>query len=354
MLYAVIMAGGMGKRFWPESRASRPKQLLSLGRRRPMVEETLDRIAPLIPPERILVLTNAEYLEVVRQLLSEVPEENIIGEPASRDTAACIGLAAALLVKRDAGAVMAVMPSDHLIDPQELFCQSLEAASECVSRHPEMLVTFGIEPTMPATGYGYIQRGDEVFQSPGVTFFRARKFHEKPRLDVAEGFLEEGGYLWNAGIFVWRAAAILEQIERFLPKLHVKLGMLAEKAGDVGFDEYLAEIYPTLPKISIDFGVMEKAEHCAVAAVSYRWDDLGSWRALGRHLEADGEGNRVRGGFVGHEASDLIVSARGGIVAAIGVKDLIIVHTPDATLVCRKEDAEKVKAIVERLDDEYL
>lgn len=353
MLYAVIMAGGAGTRFWPASRKAQPKQLLDFGLGRPLVEEALHRIGELIPPERTLILTNIEYVDIVSRLLPEVPAANILGEPACRDTSACIGLAAAVLEKRDPDAVMAVMPSDHIIRPPELFCATLASAASLLGTRREMLVTFGIEPSEPATGFGYIKKGEKVGEHEATSFFNVEQFLEKPDLPRAKTFLEEGGYYWNAGIFVWRADTILDCLKRFLPGLHDGLCLIAETVDTPGFEDRLAKIYPGLDKISIDFGVMEKAEERAVAAVRYFWDDVGSWRALERLLEADEKGNSVQGEFVGVDASNLIVSARGGMVAAIGVEGLIVVHTPDATLVCRKDDAEAVKKVVEQLRGEY-
>ncbi len=353
MLHAVIMAGGVGTRFWPASRAARPKQLLSFGSGRPMVEDTLDRIGELVPPERILVMTGAEYVGLMADILPEVPRENIFGEPACRDTAPCIGLAASVLARRDPEAVMAVMPSDHLIVPKELFQGSLAAAEAFLKTRPETLVTFGIEPMSPATGYGYIQQGKAIHQGEGVAFFEVKKFHEKPSVATARAFLDEGGFLWNSGVFVWRADTILDSFKEHIPRLHSKLGLLAETIGTDRFGPLLGELYPTLEKTSIDYGIMEKARHRAVAAVKYSWDDVGSWRALERIIAPDEQGNRVQGSCECVDASNLIVSSRGGIVAALGVEDLIIVHTPDATLVCKKEMAESVKQIVERLPPEF-
>ncbi len=353
MLYVVIMAGGTGTRFWPASRVARPKQFLSFGAGRPLIEETLHRLSGLVPPERILVMTNAEYVGLASEIVPEIPAENFVGEPACRDTSACIGLAAVILRRRDPDAVMAVVPSDHLIRPAELFTATLDAAGGFVKTHKETLVTFGIEPTVPATGYGYIKTGEEIAVRDGIAFSRAERFHEKPTPEKAKEFLKEGGFCWNSGIFVWRADAILGCIEEFLPDLYTGIDLLSDKVGTAQFSDALQKIYPGLPKISIDYGVMEKAPDKAVAAVKYFWDDVGSWAALERILEPDNDGNRVHGDFEGEKSSNLIVSATGGIVAALGVKDLIIVHTPDATLVCRKEDAEKVKKIVERLGDEY-
>jgi mannose-1-phosphate guanylyltransferase len=353
MLHAVIMAGGSGTRFWPASRSAYPKQLLSIGTKRPLVEETLDRISDLIPPERVLIVTNAAYARMTAELLSELPGRNVIGEPVGRDTAACIGLAAVVCRERDPDAVMAVMPSDHIITPSSAFCSSLEAAQALLTERPETLVTFGIAPTFPSTGYGYIQRGAALGEHGKVPFFEVDSFREKPDLETAESFLEDGGYYWNAGIFIWRADTILDCIADFLPELHEGLKAVVPHVDRGTFDKAVEELYPELQKISIDYGVMEKAKSRAVAQVRYDWDDVGSWRALERLLSPDEQGNFAQGEVRALDAKGNIVSSRGGMVGLVGVEDLIVVHTPDATLVCRKADAEAVKKLVDLLDGEY-
>ncbi len=353
MLYSIIMAGGSGTRFWPASRRAYPKQLLPIGTPRSLIEVTVERISGLMPAERIFIITNAVYAEKTRELLHGIPPQNVIGEPVGRDTAACIGLAALVLAAKDPRAVMAVMPSDHVITPSRAFCASLAAAEETLRDRPGALVAFGIEPAYPATGFGYIKRRGEGRTIQGLPFFEVEAFHEKPDLAKAETFLEEGGYLWNAGIFIWRADTVLELIARFLPELHGGLKAIEPSVGTSGFERAVAEVYPHLEKISIDYGIMEKAPERLVAAVNYAWDDVGSWRALERLLPADGAGNRVEGENVLMGAKNNIVSARDGMVGLIGVEGLIVVHTPDATLVCRKEDAEAVKKLVESLGEAY-
>ena len=353
MIHAVIMAGGSGTRFWPASRGAWPKQLLPIGTDRPLVEETLDRLAPLIPAERTLIVTNAMYADMTAELLSEVPRQNIIGEPTGRDTAACIGLAALILKKRDPDAVMAVMPSDHIIRPAGRFRESLEAAETVLKGNRDALITFGIRPAFPATGYGYILKGDPVTMNRDFPFFEVQAFREKPDLETARGFLEAGGYCWNAGIFCWRADTILSLLARLLPELHKGLLELTPVVDREGFNEALATVYPGLTKISIDIGVMEKAERRIVAEVDYAWDDVGSWAALPRLIKADDDGQVVQGEVVSVDSKNNIVAARGGVVGLVNVEGLIVVHTPDATLVCHKEDAERVKTLVEKLDPEY-
>lgn len=347
------MAGGSGTRFWPASRTLHPKQLLPIGTQRPLVEETFDRISHLLPPEQIMIVTNAGYAQMTRDLLSELPPGNVIGEPVGRDTAACIGLAALILVTRDEEAIMAVMPSDHIITPAENFCNSLSAAADHLAQNPNALITFGIKPTHPATGYGYIKRGDALNEQRGVPFFATEAFKEKPDEDKAKAFLAEGGYYWNAGIFIWRADTILRLIERHLPDLYQGLMQIKPEVDRTGLDDALERIYPGLQKISVDYGIMEKADERVVAEVSYTWDDVGSWTSLERWIKPDDAGNFSEGDFACIDAKSNIVSARGGMVGLIGVEDLIVVHTPDATLVCKRDDAESVKKLVETLKREY-
>ncbi|MFH2001907.1 MAG: mannose-1-phosphate guanylyltransferase, partial [Planctomycetota bacterium] len=352
-LSSVIRAGGSGTRFGPASRIHHPKHLLPICTKRPLVEETLDRISHLLPPEQILVVTNAGYAQMTRDLLSELPPGNVIGEPVGRDTAACIGLAALILHVRDEDAVMAVMPSDQIIKPAEEFCNSLSAAADHIKKHPGALIAFGIKPTFPATGYGYIKRGKALKKYRDVPFFAVDAFKEKPDGKKAEAFLNQGGFYWNAGIFIWRADTILDLMERFLPDLHAGLMRIKPVVDRPRLDDVLDSVYPGLQKISIDYGIMEKAEERVVAEVSFDWDDVGSWKSLERWLRPDEANNFGDGDYVCIEAENNIVSAHGGVVGLIGVEGLIVVHTPDATLVCRKEEAEAVKELVLKLKQEY-
>ncbi|MFO0982505.1 MAG: sugar phosphate nucleotidyltransferase [Planctomycetota bacterium] len=344
MLHAVIMAGGSGTRFWPRSRERSPKQLQAIGTARALIAETCDRIMPLVAAEAIHVITSASYADQVRALLPQVPASNVVGEPVGRDTAAAIGLAALRLRQSDADAIMIVMPADHIIAPREAFHRALRAGAELLAQRPETLITFGIKPHYPATGFGYIKRGRDVATHQGVPAFVVDAFVEKPRLELATEYVRAGSYYWNAGIFAWRASTILRLIETFLPELHRGLLELA-----AGSDAHLGEIYARLPKISIDFGVMERAPDRVVLEAPFRWDDVGSWRALERHVDRDAAHNVALGETVLLDARGNIVDARGGLAALIGVQDLVVVHTPDVTLVCHKDRAEDVKRITEML-----
>jgi mannose-1-phosphate guanylyltransferase len=341
MLHAIVMAGGSGTRFWPRSRERSPKQLQAIGTERALVVETCARVAGLVAPECVHVITNAAYADQVRGLLPRLPADNIVGEPIGRDTAAAIGLAAERVLARDANAEMIVMPADHVIAPVAQFERAVRAAQAVLAAQPETLITFGIKPTYPATGFGYIKRGRKLADREGVPVYAVQAFTEKPKLPAAEEFLRAGDHYWNAGIFAWRAATIRALIERFLPELAAGLAELRQRP--------LAEIYPRLPKISIDYAILEKAPDRTVIEAPFAWDDVGSWRALERHTRADDRGNVAVGEVALVDASNNVIDARDGLVALIGVSDLVVVHTPDVTLVCPKERAEEVKQIIEQL-----
>ncbi|MGQ0554040.1 MAG: mannose-1-phosphate guanylyltransferase [Planctomycetota bacterium] len=352
-LVAVIMAGGSGTRFWPASREQRPKQLLPLGGAVPLLQATSERLAGLIPPARQFVITSARYVEEVRRLLPGVPAEQVVGEPEGRDTAACIGLAARLVQRLDPAAVAVAMPADHVLSPVPVFLEHLEAADEALAAQPDALLVFGIQPDRPATGYGWLARGASVGRwGAGREVFRLAAFVEKPERARAEALFARGDHLWNAGLFAFRPAAMIAACQQHLPELSADLDALGTAWRTPRFLAELATRYPRLRKISIDFGVMERAAalgQVLLLPLPLTWDDVGAWDALARLLPADAAGNVAQGDAVLPECSGLIVSASGGVVAARGVSDLIIVHTPDATLVCRRDDAEGVKALVAAL-----
>ena len=347
--FAVIMAGGSGTRFWPASRKARPKQLLPLGGDRPLIVATAERLGGLVPPARQLVITSARYVDQVRALLPGIPAAQVIGEPEGRDTAACIGLAARIVGRLDPDAVAIAMPSDHVLAPVETYRQHLAAAVEALSVHPGAVLVFGITPDRPATGYGYLKRGERVGSAGGHELFRLARFVEKPDRARAEAMLATGDHLWNAGLFAFRPATMDAAIARHLPALVPGLDALGAAWGGARFEATLAEHYPRLPRTSIDYGVMEKLEQALLLPLPLKWDDVGAWDALPRLLPHDADGNVTQGPSVLLDSRNLVVSAEGGMVAARGVSDLVIVHTPDATLVCRRDDAEGVKAITAEL-----
>ena len=345
--YAVIMAGGRGERFWPQSRQANPKHLLPIVGDRPLLVQTVERLLPAIPAERILIITNRQQEAAVRAMCAVLPSENIIAEPVGRDTAAAVGLALVLVRRRDPAAAFAMLPADHVIHDAVTFRADLETAFTTAETSP-LLVTIGIQPTEPATGFGYIQRDGPLAQPRGT--FAVRRFVEKPSREVAEGYLATGEYYWNAGMFFWRAGVVAEAFARHVPELwNGLLGVEAALAAGRPLAAVLDVLYPSLPKVSIDYALIEKAANVAVVPARFDWDDVGAWPAVARHYPADPAGNVSRGLTVLEEtANNLVVSTGDHLVALLGVKDLVVVHTADATLVCPKDRAQEIKALLKR------
>lgn len=348
------MAGGSGTRFWPASRAQLPKQLLPLGGKLPLLQRTSERLAELVPPERQLVITSAHLVDQIRSMLPDVPSDQIVGEPEGRDTAACIGLAGVLLARLDPDAVGVAMPSDHVISPEDAFRERLAAAAEALQVHPQSMLVFGIEPDRPATGYGYLRCGALVGNYGGHDVHRLSAFVEKPDLRCAESLLAQGDVFWNSGMFAFRPAALAHAYQQHLPSMGEPLARIADAWRTPGFERVLAEEYPGLQRVSIDYGLMEKLADVLLMPLPLRWEDVGAWDALARLVQADADGNVVQGDVLTLESKGSILSATGGLIAVKGVDDLIVVHTPDATLVCRRDDAEGVKAIVTALTERGL
>ncbi len=350
MLHAVIMAGGGGTRFWPRSRAKRPKQFLTLTGDRSLIQSAQDRIEANATPERLWVITGEAYREETARQLPGVAADHIVGEPFGRDTAACIGLGAALIAREDPAAVMIVMPADHVIEPVQEFRRAVHVAELMAEEHPESLITFGIMPTYPATGYGYIQRGPEVAHRQGITVFRVEGFREKPKADVAERFFHAGEYYWNSGIFVWKVATILNYLRTLQPKLHAAVERVADAWQTPRRDEVLRREYEALERVSIDYAVMEHAKEVLVVQAPYHWDDVGSWQALERMHAQDAEGNTILAAHCGFNTRNcIIVGDPGRLIATGGVSNLVIVQDGDATLVADRFDEKTVKELVDLL-----
>jgi mannose-1-phosphate guanylyltransferase len=354
-MYAVIMAGGEGTRLWPASRESCPKQFLSILGGDPLVVQALDRLKDLLPPERILCLINRRHQEVARRLLGALPRENIIVEPRKRDTAPCIGLAAEIVRKRAGDQTIVCLPSDHIIQPAEGLRECLRHAEAIVESDPQALNTIGIRPTFPATGYGYILRGEAVKEIDGQTVYEVTGFHEKPSMAVAEAYFDSGDYFWNSGIFFWRTDAILEAIRRRLPELWEGLAQLVPDLDTDRMDAALARVFPRLPRISIDYGILEQADRVHVVEGRFAWDDVGTWRILRGHIPADEHGNIIQGkAFALDSSGTVLYSAGEHLVTALGVRDLIIIATAEATLVTTRDSAERVRDLVAKLKDQRL
>jgi mannose-1-phosphate guanylyltransferase len=350
-LYAVIMAGGQGIRFWPRSRRMRPKQLLNIVGEMTMLEQTVTRIRPLIPAERIVVVAGEAYGDLIRDCLPQLPDENFLFEPVGRNTAACVAWAALWIRRRAPEAVMAVLPADHLIRDEAEFLQVLNVAT-LVAQPVNRLVTIGIQPTHPETGYGYIQVSEDQLQVNGRDVFRVARFIEKPSRQKAEQYLSEGTYLWNSGMFVWRADSIWLEVCRHLPQLADQLQPVAEITGADALIDALNDVYPQLPSISIDVGVMEQAQNVWVVPADIGWSDVGSWRALGELLPADAQGNVVVGEQRGIDTSGCLIHSPNKLVATIGLSNLVVIETDDVLLICPKERDQDVRKLVELLERE--
>jgi mannose-1-phosphate guanylyltransferase len=354
MLHALIMAGGGGTRFWPRSRQNKPKQFLALAGERTLLQQTVERIEALVPPERTWVITGAAYAVETARQLPQLPPGRIVGEPCGRDTAPCIAVGAALLAREDPDAVMAVMAADHVIEPAQEFRRAAQVAEQMVKEHPDALVTIGIAPTFAATGYGYIERGPELSRRQWIPVDRVASFREKPNQEQAREFLATGRYFWNSGIFFWRAATLLEAMRASRPVLAAAALRIADAWHTSRRDAVLAEEYPPLEKISIDFAVMEKAvsqgNTVLVVQAPFRWDDVGSWLALERMNPQDAEHNTVLARHCGEETrACIIVGDADKLIATAGVENLIIIQDGDCILVADRSKEGSIKQLVEQL-----
>ena len=351
-IYALILAGGSGERFWPVSRRARPKQLLRLVSDKTLLEETLARLDGLIPRERILILINAEQERAVRKLLGDFPKENIVAEPAKRDTAAAIALGTGWVAVRDHAAIMVVLPADHIIANREAFQDTLALAADAAEETSE-LVAIGIKPTWACPGFGYIEHGKPVNlrKRPGRELIhRVVRFREKPNPDLAESFLRRGNFRWNAGMFVWVVPTVLREFNRHAPEL---ADFLSQLRAPGNFDNALRERYTGLPRISFDYAIMEKADRVLVVEAGFDWDDIGSWRALANYFQKDKRGNAANRALTAVDSSNNIVFDEDGTtIALLGVHDLIVVRTPDALLVCHRHEAERIKELIGKLPPE--
>ncbi|MBT7922869.1 MAG: NTP transferase domain-containing protein [Opitutae bacterium] len=357
--YVVIMAGGRGERFWPQSRLCRPKHLLPIVGDEPMLVQTVNRLDGLVPVENVFVVTNSEQRDAVLETCPNLLPERVVGEPEGRDTAAAVALSALLVQRENPSAAFAMLPADHVIEDNAGFRTILDSAFEGAETQ-DLLVTIGIRPTEPATGYGYIQRGEPCGEPGGRTLYNAFRFVEKPDRETAESYVASGDYLWNAGMFVWRPEVIFKAIASHAPDLASGINELDDAwTEEASLDEAMQSVYPSLTKISVDFAVMEKADNVAVLESAFDWDDVGEWPAIERHFPADEMGNVFRGAGLALESKGNVTYAEDGhMVALLGVDDLIVVQSPDVTLVCRKDMAQGIKEltrkVVEAKDGEKL
>lgn len=343
---ALIMAGGRGERFWPKSRKNLPKQFLSLtGDGRTMIQLTVERILPLVDMQDIYIATNRSYKALVREQLPELPEENILCEPVAKNTAPCIGLGAVHIARKYEDAVMFVLPSDHLIKYNAMYLDTLRRASE-VAEAGDNLVTLGIMPDYPETGYGYIKFQPDARK--GVAF-EVERFVEKPDLETAKQYLATEQYLWNSGMFIWRVSTILRSIEKYLPDTYAGLRRIGDAIGAPDEKDVLEKEFSAFKSESIDYGIMEKADHIYTLPGSFGWDDVGSWNAVERIQPANEFGNVVHGNAVTVDTKRCIIQGGKKLIATVGLEDIIIVDTDDALLVCEKGDAGEIKKVLENL-----
>jgi len=349
MLHTVVMAGGSGTRFWPVSRKELPKQFLSLFGDHSLIQQAVGRCRSLSSDERTWIVTGAAHAVETGRQLPDVPASHILIEPCGRNTAPCIGLAALCLLAEDPDAVMLVTPADHVIRPEADFVAAVERAMATLESSPEKLCLFGIVPDRPATGYGYIERGGPLADTDRV--FDVARFREKPNLETAQEFLEAGNFLWNSGIFVWRADTIVRELERLQPKLMVVLDRIRDRIGEADFAETLEREFPNCPSISIDYAVLEHSRDVCVLEAPFGWDDVGSWSALARLHPRDEQGNTVLGRHVGIETENCTIFSSGDhLVTTIGLDDCVVVHTDKATLVARLDDEAQVKELLKAIE----
>ena len=358
--FVIIMAGGRGERFWPVSREKTPKQLITLLGKKSFLQQAVERVLPIVPLKNIFIITNAVQAPEVRRQLPRLPKDNVIAEPIGRDTCAAVTLGAALVGARSTTGVMAVLPADHVIPEEKKFQQVLSDAFDLASRG-QAIVTIGIKPTEPATGYGYIQVGEPLPPPQGAkpyktTFFRAERFVEKPNFEKAVEYLNSGQYRWNAGMFIWSFVTVTEGLQKHQPEMFAACQRwFAAAKNPAKLNKVLAKEYPAIKKISIDFALMEHAQNVVCADGAFEWDDLGAWNALARHLKADPEGNCAVADFIHVDAArNIIFDTRKNRtpIAVVGLRDSILVQTDDAVLLAHKSQSQKIKDLVKKLAED--
>lgn len=343
---ALIMAGGKGERFWPSSRRQLPKQFLSLtNSEKTMIQLTVERISRIVNKENIFIVTDDSYKELVKTQLRDIPNENILCEPFGKNTAPCIGLGAIHIKRKWKDAVMIVLPADHLVRDEDEFERVLKLSAQVAERKGEM-ITIGIQPNYPETGYGYIQYDKESLRN---SFYYVKRFVEKPNQETAQKYLEEGDFFWNSGMFIWRVSSILKEMKQYIPELYEGLLCLENTIGMDNYMEQLFKEYNKFPSISIDFGVMEKCSRLLVYRGIFGWDDVGSWLSLERIHEPDKQGNVIHGNVVSYHIQNCIVEGKDRLIAIVGLENVIVVDSADITLVCSKDSTAEVKNLVQQL-----
>ncbi len=349
--FAAILAGGGGTRFWPLSRQETPKQLLNISGNDIMLNDTIVRFEGVIPLENTIVVTNRSQAVLLESIMhSSVPKSNILVEPVARNTAASILLAALFIEKNHGDSLMIVLPSDHYITDEAQFRKTLDEACS-VAMLSGKIVTIGIKPTFPSTGYGYISFDNEPTLTKPCSVYEVAEFVEKPNFSKAQGYLASGHYLWNSGMFIWKTSVVIDNFKRYLPRLYKTLLPLYDHMGTSREEEVMNTIYPTLQSISIDYGILERSDEVVVVSGDFGWNDVGSWDALGAIFPPDASGNIVKANHLGLQTQNTIVYGNGRLITTIGVDGLIIADTEDALLICKKDRAQSVKEIVDMLKE---
>ncbi|MFA5329233.1 MAG: mannose-1-phosphate guanylyltransferase [Prolixibacteraceae bacterium] len=343
--YCLIMAGGSGTRFWPRSVAKKPKQYLSLFGDKSLIQETVQRFANFIPEESIYVVSAKGQKVVLEEQTTNLPKENMIYEPFGKNTLPAIGLAALFIAEKDQEGIMVVSPSDHLIQNDELFRQTIESAVK-IADEKDGIVTIGITPKYPATGYGYVKTAEEVKIGQTIRSFEVNKFVEKPNLEVATGYLKTGGFYWNSGIFIFKVSVFLDSVKKYAAALYADLLRIKEHIGAVGYEEALTKIYGEVESISIDYGILEKADNVFLVQGDFVWNDLGSWEEVYKYDKKDENGNAQTGEAILLDTKNSYVYAPDSLVAVVGLEDVIVVQEGNTILVCRRDRAEDIKAVV--------
>lgn len=343
-LFVVIMAGGVGSRFWPRSRKSKPKQLLNIFGQNSMIRETYRRISDIVSPKNVFVITNKLQADLIAKDLPELPKENIIAEPVGKNTAPCVAVSAKTIFNRSSDSVLVTLPADHLIKKEKEFSRLLLSAAK-FAYEKKALVTFGITPTRTETGYGYIN----FEKSASDKIHKVKKFVEKPDHSTAEKYLQTGEYLWNSGMFIWRSDVILEEVEKYLPETHQ---LISKLKGAEDYENVLEEIYPMFKSISIDYGIMEKSEKVFVMEGDIGWSDVGSWESVYELSDKDDNGNSITGNILALNSKNSYLYSESNFTAVVGIDDLVVINLDDSLLVCKRSEAQNVKKVVDYLSGE--
>ena len=349
---ALIMAGGSGTRFWPESRQSFPKQFLSFFKSQSLIQMTVSRMEDIVGRENVFVILGQRHIRLFKEQNPDFPVDNIIPEPCGRDTSAAIGLAAVVISRLRPGSTMMVCPADHMIDDLPAFRKIMQQGAK-IAEQTGCLITIGIPPAFPSSAYGYIEAGEKISSRGGVDASEVKRFREKPDQMTAKSYISKGNYFWNAGIFIWQTGTILEEISTHLPELYDVLTEIGSAFDSDNVAETIERVFPTAPRISIDFGVMEKSKRILTIKGDFFWDDLGSWTAYAGYIDKDKQGNSARGLYIAENSENcIIISDKKHMIALSGVRDLIIIHTNDVTLVCDRKDDQGIKKLVNRLKED--